>query len=121
MEFSRVDRLQSQMIKELALIISEDLKDAPPFMITFTRSEITKDLKQAKVYFSVFGDKDAVEQSFEFLKRHMGIMKKMLGSRMRMRHSPEIIFKYDGSTENVLRINELLDKIKKQDDTGSDK
>jgi len=121
MDFSRVDRLQSQMIRELAGIVTEDLKDTPPFMITFTRSEISKDLKQAKVYFSVYGDDDAVERSFEFLKRHIGVIKKMLGNRMRIRHSPEIIFKYDDSTENVLRINELLNKIKNQDDAGTDK
>ena len=121
MDFSRVDRLQSQMIRDLAAIISEDLKDTPPHMITFTRTEISRDLKQAKVYFSALGDEAAVEQSFIFLKRHAGVIRKILGRRMRIKNNPELIFTYDNSSANVLRVGELLNEIKKKDDASSDK
>ncbi|MEE9555222.1 MAG: 30S ribosome-binding factor RbfA [candidate division Zixibacteria bacterium] len=121
MEFSRVDRLQSQMIRDLAAILSEDLKDVPPHMITFTRTEISKDLKQAKVYFSVLGDEAAVERSFIFMKRHAGVIRRILGRRMRIKHSPELIFTFDKSSAHVLKVGELLNEIKKQDDSSTDK
>ncbi len=121
MDFSRVDRLQSQMVRDLSAIIAEDLKDTPPYMITFTRAEITKDLKQAKIYFSALGNDEAVEQSCNFLKRHGGIMRKLLGRRMRIRHCPELFFIFDDSTASVLRVGELLKEIKKDDDASSDK
>lgn len=121
MAFSRVDRLQSQMIRELAAVISEDLKDVPPHMITFIRVEISRDLKHAKVYFSVLGNEKALERSFEFLKRHAGIIRKILGHRMRMKYSPELVFTFDDSSTNVLRVGELLNEIKKQDDSSADK
>jgi len=108
------------MVRELAAILAEDLKDTPPAMITFTRAEISRDLKQAKVYYSVYGDDFAAERGLEFLKRHLGVIRKMLGHRMRIKHNPEILFKYDNSSDNVLRINELLDKIKNEDDANTD-
>ena len=115
MDFSRVDRLQSQMVRDLAAVIAEDLKDSIPYMLTFTRVEITRDLKYAKVFFSVLGKEKAVEESLDFLKRHNGIIRKMLGNRMRIRRIPELLFKYDGSTDHVLRINELLKESKKRE------
>ncbi len=115
MDFSRVDRLQSQMVRDLAAVIVEDLKDSIPYMLTFTRVEITKDLKYAKVFFSVLGKEKAVEESLDFLKRHNGVIRKMLGNRMRIKRIPELLFRYDGSTDHVLRVNELLKEAKKRE------
>ena len=116
MDFSRIDRLQSQMVRDLAAVIVEDLKDNIPYMLTFTRVEITKDLKYAKVFFSVLGKEKAVEESLDFLKRHNGVIRKMLGNRMRIRRIPELLFKYDSSTDHVLRVNELLKESKKREE-----
>jgi ribosome-binding factor A len=116
MHFSRIDRLQSQMIKELALIVEEDLKDRPPHMLTFIRSEISRDLRYAKVYFSVLGGGQEIETSMEFLKRHAGIIKKIMGKRMRIKHVPEISYIYDEAGESVSRIGEILDRLKDESD-----
>ncbi len=115
MDFSRVDRLQSQILKDLAAVIVEDLKDSLPYMLTFTRIEITRDLRYAKVFYSVLGKEGAVEDSLEFLKRHNGVIRRMLGKRIRMRRIPELLFKYDDSIEHVLRVNELLKESKKRE------
>lgn len=115
MDFSRVDRLQSQIVKDLAAVIAEDLKDSIPYMLTFTRVEITRDLRYAKVFYSVLGKEGAVEDSLEFLRRHNGVIRRMLGKRIRMRRIPELLFRYDDSTEHVLRVNELLKESKKRE------
>ena len=111
MDFSRADRIQSQLIKELSLIVSEDLKDKPPVMITFTRAEVTRDLKYAKIYFSALGDEEEMSKAQRFLKGRVGVFRGILGDRMRMRQVPELKFVIDDSVENVLRINQLLDEI----------
>lgn len=116
MDFSRTDRLQSQIVRELSAIILEDLKDSVPHMLTFTRAEVTRDLRQARVFFSVLKGENSVSEGLDFLKRHNGIIRKMLGKRMRIRRVPELWFEYDSSTDNVLRVNELLKKIKDDED-----
>ncbi len=115
MDFSRVDRLQSQIVRDLAAVIAEDLKDSNPYMLTFTRVEISKDLKYAKVFFSVLGEEKAAEESLNFLRRHNGIIRKMLGNRMRIRRIPELLFRYDSSIAHVLRVDELLKESKKRE------
>jgi ribosome-binding factor A len=112
MQYSRVDRLQSQMIKELARVVEEDLKDRPPYMITFTRTEISRDLRYAKVYFSVLGSEDEIGACISFLKRHAGVIKKIIGSKMRIKHMPAITYVYDDTGENVARIGEILNRLK---------
>jgi ribosome-binding factor A len=116
MDFSRIDRLQSQMIKELGAITDEELKDRPPHMLTFTKTEISKDLRYAKVYFSVLGSEEEIKACKLYLKRHAGVIKKIVGSRMRMRHMPEIKYIYDDSLSNVARIGEILSQIKDESD-----
>jgi ribosome-binding factor A len=115
MGFSRVDRLQSQIIKEISDIIANGLRDTPPAMITFTRAEISRDLKYAKIYFSVMGEEKEIEAGWEFLKRHAGVIRRMLGQRMTIRYTPEITFLYDASAAHVIRINEILEQIKRDE------
>jgi len=112
MQYSRVDRLQSQMIKELARVVEEDLKDRPPHMLTFTRAEVSRDLRYAKVYFSVLGADDEIAACMTYLKRHAGIIKKIIGSKIRMKHMPEITYVYDETGANVARIGEILNRLK---------
>jgi ribosome-binding factor A len=116
MDFSRVDRLQSQLLKEISEILLNELRDAPPAMITFTRTEVTRDLKFAKVFYSALGSDEQTIQCAEFLKRHAGIIRHLVGRRMRIRSLPEISFHYDSSTQNVMRINEILEQLKKDED-----
>lgn len=121
MDFSRVDRLQSQIIKEISNIVANELRDQPPVMLTFTRAEVSRDLKYAKVYFSVLEpDKDS-EQTFEYLKRHAGVIRRMVGQRMRIRFTPEITFHFDASIQHVMRINEILEQIKRDEKKPGDK
>jgi ribosome-binding factor A len=115
MGFSRVDRLQSQIIKEISDIIANELRDTFPAMITFTRAEITRDLKYAKIYFSVMGEEKEIEAGLAFLKRHASVIRRMLGHRMSIRYTPEITFLYDNSAAHVIRINEILEQIKRDE------
>jgi ribosome-binding factor A len=116
MDFSRVDRLASQMLKEISDIVANELKDRPPAMITFTRAEVTRDLKFAKVHFSVYGEEGMIDKCTEYLRRHAGVIRHLIGRRMRIRALPEVSFHYDASTENVMRINEILEQLKKDED-----
>ena len=121
MHYSRVDRLQSQMTKELAMIVDEELKDRPPYMITFTRSEISRDLRYARVYFSVLGGEGEIEACMEYLKRHAGAIKKIIGKKMRLKHMPDLRYVYDKTGDNVLRIGEILSKIKNESNKEDEK
>jgi ribosome-binding factor A len=120
MDFSRVDRLQSQLVKEIADIVANELRDKAPAMITFTRAEISRDLKYAKVFFSVLEGAKEADHCSDYLVRHAGVIRRMVGRRMRIRFTPEITYHFDASTENVMRINELLEQIKREEEKKND-
>ncbi len=121
MTVKRTDRL-SQLIKEQAgEIILKEMKD-PRIRIGFvtvTGAEVTPDLRQVKIYVSIFGDEKQREECMKALENSKGFFRSELGKRIRMRYTPEVIFKFDKSIEHGARIMELLRELKGDSpDTG---
>ena len=113
MGFSSQDRLQIQIIKEISAIVSEELKEKPTALITFTAAEVSKDLRHAKIYFSALGGETEKSESMGFLQRQAKTIRHLLGARMKIRYTPELSFHHDASIENVMRIHEILEQLKR--------
>ncbi|MBM7564657.1 30S ribosome-binding factor RbfA [Paenibacillus sacheonensis] len=107
----RVGRVGEQIKKELSTIIQTELKDPRIGFITVTGVEITNDLSQARVYLSVLGSDEQKEETLKALGRGTGFIRSELGKRIRFRHTPELIFKFDSSIEYGSRIESLLNDI----------
>jgi ribosome-binding factor A len=107
----RVGRVGEQIKKELSHIIQSELKDPRIGFITVTGVEVTNDLSQAKTYLSVLGSDEQKEETLKALDRGTGFIRSELGKRMRLRHTPELIFKFDSSIEYGSRIESILEKI----------
>jgi ribosome-binding factor A len=107
----RVGRVGEQLKKELSQIIQTELKDPRIGFITVTGVEVTSDLSQARVYLSVLGSDEQKEETLKALARGTGFLRSELGKRIRLRHTPELLFKFDSSIEYGSRIESLLDQI----------
>ncbi|WP_127531682.1 30S ribosome-binding factor RbfA [Paenibacillus kobensis] len=107
----RVGRVSEQIKKELSQIIQTELKDPRIGFITVTGVEVTNDLSQAKVFLSVLGSEEQKEETLKAIARGTGFIRSELGKRMRLRHTPELIFKFDASIEYGSRIEALLEQI----------
>lgn len=104
----RANRLGETIKEEISQMIREDLKDPRIGFVTVTDVEVADDLGHAKVYVSVLGNEHQVKESLEGLKRAAGYVRTEIGKRIRLRHVPEIVFKYDHSIENGAHIAKLL-------------
>ncbi|MFD2613049.1 30S ribosome-binding factor RbfA [Paenibacillus gansuensis] len=111
----RVGRVGEQIKKELSLIIQTELKDPRIGFITVTGVEVTNDLSQAKVFFSVLGSDEQKAESLKALEKAKGFLRSELGRKLLLRHQPELIFKFDSSIEYGSRIEKLLEKISDED------
>ncbi len=109
----RVGRVSEQIKKELSQIIQTELKDPRIGFITVTGVETTSDLSQARVYLSVLGDDEKKEDTLKALESASGFLRSELGKRIKLRHTPELLFKFDNSIEYGSRIESLLDDINK--------
>jgi ribosome-binding factor A len=107
----RVGRVGEQIKKELSMIFQSEFKDPRLGFVTVTGVEVTNDLSQAKVYLSVLGTEEQKEATLRALAKGTGFLRGELGRRIRLRHTPELIFKFDASVEYGSRIEEILQKI----------
>jgi ribosome-binding factor A len=116
--FKRAARVSDQMKQEIADILMRKIKDPRIGFVTITDVEITDDLKNAKVFVSVYGgDKDA---SLKGLKSASPFIRSELGRRMRLRVVPEILFRFDSTVEQGAHIMELLRDIEQDEKEKKD-
>lgn len=113
---SRPERVQEALRQEISKIIHNELKDPRIGFLTITKVELTKDLRYAKVYFSVLGETKDKNLALKGLNSAKGYIKNMVADRINLRFVPEIAFKIDESLEHTKDIYDLLDRIKKEKD-----
>ncbi len=105
----RKGRVDEQMTRETAAILRE-IKDPriQKHLVTVTASEVTADLKYAKIYFSVVGaDADPAEVKAG-LESARGFIRARLARTLNLRLTPELSFHYDPSAEHGAHILHLL-------------
>jgi ribosome-binding factor A len=72
---------------------------------------MTPDLRQAKIYVSVYGDGQEKEKSIKGLKSARGFIQGEIGRRARLRHTPEIFFRLDESLEKGAQVLKKMNEI----------
>lgn len=107
----RASRLGETLKAEISQLIREELKDPRIGFVTVTNVEVADDLGHARVFVSVLGDPQQTKDSLDALNRAAGFVRSEIGKRVRLRHTPEVVFKYDSSIEYGAHIAELLHEI----------
>lgn len=109
-------RVNSEVQREMSMIIREDLKDPRIHPLTsVTAAEVTPDLKYAKIYVSVMGDEEARQKTVEGLKKSASYARHKLASRMNLRNTPELTFVLDNSIEYGVNMSKKIDEIVNKD------
>ncbi|SRR5260221_9425186 len=119
---SRPDRVADQLRAELATLLTREVHDPGIGFVTLTRVQVTPDLQQARVFYTTLGDDKARANSGKALARAASFLRRQIGSRLRLRRVPELIFTYDESIAGQDRIEQLLHEIHdapKPEDDGS--
>lgn len=107
-------RINAEVMKELSLIISGEIKDPRISSMTSVVSvEVAPDLKTCKAYISVLGDEEAQKSTLEGLNSAASFIRKELARRVNLRNTPEIKFIIDQSIEYGVRMSKLIDEVNK--------
>src|SRR5439155_9087158 len=93
------ERLGQEVREEVARMIAGELKDPRIGFVTVTRVELGPDLRLARVFVGVLGTEKQRQASLAGLKQAAGYMRRALGQRLRLRHTPELLFQYDEGLE----------------------
>jgi len=109
---SRPERVADQIRGELATLLALEVHDPGIGFITLTRVQITADLQLARVYYTALGDDKARAASAQALERATPLLRRQIGSRLRLRRTPELKFVYDPSIAGQDRIEQLLKELR---------
>jgi ribosome-binding factor A len=112
---SRASRVSDLVKREVADLLMRRVKDPRVKAITITGVDVSKDLRYAKVYFSLIGDEKDIRLAQAGLDSAKGFIKREIGLRLELKHVPDIVFKHDPSLEEGSRMEKLLQKIKEDD------
>jgi len=113
--FKRSDRVGEAIQAEIADILNRKIRDPRIGFITVTGVSVTMDLREAKIYVSVLEDGIERENSLKGLESASGFIRGELGKRLKLRRVPTISFHLDTSAERAAHLNEILEKVKRED------
>jgi ribosome-binding factor A len=108
---SRPDRVADQIRGELGQLLAREVHDPGIGFVTITRVQVSPDLQQARVFYTVLGDDKARRRSENAIRRAAPFLRRQLGSRLRLRRVPELMFVYDESIAGQDRIEQLLSQL----------
>ena len=108
---SRPDRVADQIRSELATLLAREVHDPGIGFVTFTRVQVSPDLHVARVLYTVLGDAKARDASARALGRAATFLRRQIGSRLRLKHAPELRFVYDDSVAGQDRIEQILKEL----------
>lgn len=111
----RQKRVADLIQRELAELLQREAQDPRFAQVSITGVEISADLQNAKIYFSVLGDDAAVKEVTQALEKASGYFRTALASRIELRRAPRLIFRFDNSLNEGDHIERLLRRIAEED------
>lgn len=120
----RPGRLGEEIRKVISDLLLRELKDPrlQASMVSVTAVDVTRDGSYATVYLTVFkmGEQSDIEDAkvdvIEAMNSCKGLIRKEIGKQVRLRHTPELIFKMDESLDYGRHIDQLIDQVKKDEE-----
>ena len=112
----RVRKIQEFIKQEVSNMLLHDLKDPRIGFVTVTGVEVTGDLREARIFVSLFGNDEEKAASLEALNKGKGFVRRELGQRLKIYYTPEISFAEDTSLDYGMHIDGLLKKIHKEEE-----
>jgi ribosome-binding factor A len=100
------------LVKEvIAEIIQKEIQDPNLGILTITGVEMTKDLKRAKVFFSVLGDESTKKKAEAILSKATSFIRRRMSKKVRLRFIPELEFQFDTLLLAERRVDEILKSL----------
>jgi len=114
----RPERVAEQIHKEISRLLIDGIKDPRVAPVVITGVDITRDLRLARIYFTVSDEKSERRAAEAGLKSAGAYVRREIGQVIRLRYVPELRFEYDASVSHGRKIEDLLRQVK--DDLSDD-
>jgi ribosome-binding factor A len=109
--YKRSERLGELILAEISDLLTRELKDPRIGFVTFTRVEMSDDLRHAKIFVSSIGAEPEKGRTLQGLSSATGYIRRHLGRALHLRYTPEITFLLDDSLEHGAKIAQILRQL----------
>jgi ribosome-binding factor A len=112
----RVERVASLIRREVSELLVAGIKDerVAQGMVSVTRVEVAGDLQHCKVHVSVYGSDAERQQAMAGLQSAAAYVKGELSRRLKMRRTPEVVFRLDRGLEQGTSVLGLLNRLEEE-------
>ena len=111
----RVRKIADRIQVIVAEMLERRIKDPRLGFVTITEARLTNDLREATVYYTVYGSEQERADSAAALDSATGIIRSEVGRQLGLRHTPSLAFIADVLPENAQRIEELVTRARQSD------
>ena len=120
MQKNRQRRVAELIRQEIAEILQRGVKDPRVGFCSVMHVKLSPDLHYADTYVSVLGSEKERRDTMVGLERSAGWIRREIGRRIRLRHTPEIRFRQDDTLDEVYRIEQVIEQIHQKEDSPND-
>ena len=114
-EYPRTARINTQIQRELAELIRDELRDPRVKGVTLTSVEVSPDMRHAKIHVSVLSLQGKPQDAAKALNGAAGKLRQALKHRLAIKHIPELHFHGDATAASADHINKLIRQAREED------
>lgn len=114
-DVARARKLAVRIREVVAETLDKQVKDPRLGMVTITDAKVTPDLREATLYYTVYGDDTARRDSAAALESAKGVLRTQVGKKTGVRYTPSLAFIADVVPETTGRLDELLEQARVAD------
>jgi ribosome-binding factor A len=116
MDAARAKRLADRISQIVAEMLERRVKDPRLGFVTVTEARLTNDLRDATVFYTVYGSPEERAGTAAALESATGVIRSEVGKQTGLRHTPSLTFVEDAVPDNVRHIEELVDRARQADE-----
>ena len=113
--YDRLDRVNNQILDILGGILIKYIDLSHLGFVTFTKIDTTRDLRIAKVYYSILNQKLSKEKINIEINKYRKPFKKYMSLELTMKHTPDLRFYFDDTFEYTEYVSKLIKNLDKSD------
>jgi len=113
---ARIRRMSVRVREIVADVVERQVKDPRLGMVTVTDARLTPDLREATVFYTVWGDDAERAETAAALESAKGVIRSAVGRGTGLKHTPSLAFIHDALPDNARHIDELLERARAADE-----
>jgi ribosome-binding factor A len=117
-EQKRSARVAEAIRMELSSLLVGKVADPRLQAVSLSRVEVTDDLSQARIYYTVLGDKKEIREAAKGFEKASGFMRSYIAKTLNLRFTPALQFSYDDVADKVAELDVIFQQIAKERDSG---